>query len=179
MSYTEEFEQQWKSISNLIQNEMTKQQKSGTVDVEQLQNTLENEKQRYSLAGQYHYAWLEKLRREKPDIAENFENALNAAKLEQTATPQGNQNTGILIPALAGCGIGIGLIVTKLLLHFTLLPVVLGTAFLGVGGGVAGKNISDQKKEEADHAEQQGYIEQMSAIGKALSDIVKKADEFS
>lgn len=177
MSFLEDFNNQWNTVTNRIGNAVDSRAKLGTVNADDLQKLLDNEKQRYTLPTEYQYAWLEKLRREKPEVAEAFESRLQAAALQPVVQqPASFSGSNALMPTLALIGAVAGFAITRLL-HMGIVPSVLGILLLGGGSSMAGAAISGQKKENADASLRDAYVRQMKEIGDSLQEIIIRADQ--
>lgn len=175
MKYVEEFDQQWTGITNYLVSEMLgSAQKGGTISVEELQSRLEKEKKKWKLPGQYEYLWLEKLRREAPQAARNFEAALAGVRLEQVRPADRPNSLLAAGPTVGGAAVGFGL--TKLLDAATMMTVV-GTVGLGVVGLGLGVGLLKQKQQTAFRQDREAYQEQLRTAGKQLSAIVSRADQ--
>lgn len=174
MTFKEGFDQQWESLTNYLISEMLKSGKrGGTIDLGAVEQQLAMEKKRWKLPGQYQYAWIEKLRRQRPEIAGEFETALEAVKLEQVRPEDKISSALVAGPAIGGAAVGFGL--TKLLNAAVLMSTV-GTVGLGAIGAGVGMSLLKQKEAALAEKECSAYRNQLAAAGKILSEIVKKAD---
>ena len=170
-----EFEQQWNSLCNYLESEMMKaNRQQGTIELNHIEKLLANEKKRWRIPGQYHNAWLEKLRKGNPDVAEKFENALEEVKMEQIQPSP--QPSGLYSMGLAAGGAVIGFTVTKLMEVAVVISVV-GTVGVGFIGVLVGRGIYQTKQQEATDRDCKAYMEQLKLAGRKLAEIVKKADE--
>ena len=175
VKYTEEFDQQWTGITNYLVSEMLGSvQQGGEISAEELQRRLEREKKKWHLPGQYEYLWLEKLRREAPQVAQDFEAALEDIRLEQVRPADRPGSVLAALPMVGGAAVGFGL--TKLLDAATMMTVA-GTAGLGVIGLALGVGMLKQKQRSASHQDCEAYQDQLQTAGKRLSDIVSRADQ--
>lgn len=173
MTFEEGFKQQWESLTNYLLSEMLKNSKGGTIDLGVTEQQLATEKKRWKLPGQYQYAWLEKLKREKPEIAEEFEDALGNVKLEQVR-PGDKPSSAVVAGSTIG-GAAVGFCLTKVL-SAALVMTTVGTIGLGAVGAVAGMSVLKRKEVSMAEKERNAYQSQLEAAGKILSDIVRKAD---
>lgn len=88
MTFTEEFEQQWSSLTACLTSEILRSADTGkAVSYEQLVELFNNEKKRWTVRGQYQNAWFELLGKENPEVAAEFEKALDSIKLMAKPLP--------------------------------------------------------------------------------------------
>ena len=173
MSYREQFDEQWRTLTGTLQKEMIRHNETGNVDAAELQILLENEKGRWLLKGQYNNAWLEKMRAAAPAVAADFERELNEIRIEQVE-PQGSASSVLPIgTAVGGAAIGFG--ITKLI-GAAAVTATLGTVGLGIVGGAMGVRAVNSKKEDAHEAERKIYLQQLKNAGNRLGAIVDIAD---
>ena len=174
MTLSEEFSQQWKSLSNYLLSEMMSgSQQSETIRLDRIEQLLATEKKKWSLPGQYQNAWLEKFRRTDSAAAAAFEQALADVKLEQVR-PADRPSSALMVgPAVGGVVLGFG--VPQLLQASTLITAA-GTVGLGALGAVLGMGIVKQKRYDALSRDCDAYKDQLEAAGRKLADIVKRAD---
>lgn len=175
-TYLEEFEEQWTSLCNYLDSEMIKSTRNrGLIDLQNINGLFKNELKRWKLPGQYQNAWLEKLRRDNPQVAQQFEEALMDVRLEQIQ-PSPQPSAGAYVAGPAAGGAVIGFAVTRLLGAVTPITVI-GTVALGAVGAFAGNGTVNNKKKEALDKDRGVYVKQLKQAGKALGEIVKQADK--
>ncbi|MEG0048096.1 MAG: hypothetical protein RR865_02955 [Clostridia bacterium] len=178
MSFTEEFTQQWNGLTNYLISEMIKSNDTkNAIVLQDIQRTLDNEKKRWKMPGQYHCAWLEKLRAEKPEVAEAFSNELNSFKLAQVKPADGSMSIGSAAitfgPAIGGAAIGFGI---GKLFKFTDPITVIATLGLGMLGVVMSANLQKRKRYDSVSHDCDQYKLQLNTELEKLLEIVKKAD---
>lgn len=173
MSFVEEFEQQWKGLTNYLVSEMLKSEGT-SVPLERIENLLENEKKRWKLPGQYQCAWLNQLRAADAETARAFEAALDGVRLEQVRPAE--QPSSLLVAGPAAGGAAVGFALTKLL-DAAALTTAVGTVGLGVLGVMVGSNLLKQKQRAASGQDCDAYQAQLRRIGQKLSQIVARADK--
>lgn len=175
MTFTEEFEQQWSSLTACLTSEILRSADEGRhVSHEQLIDLFDNEKKRWTVRGQYQYSWLELLRKKKPEIAAEFETALDSVKLLPVIPAERPSAILAAGPTAGGAAVGFGL---AKLLTFSTLMTTLGTFALGVMGFGIGKTLRTKKLTAALAKDADAYKVQLQKAGKELSAIVSRADQ--
>lgn len=175
MELTQEFEQQWSTLINSVTAEMSRCANDGkTVPYEQLEQIFNNEKRRWTVRGQYQYAWLELLRKKNQKVASEFERALEALKLSPVLPEEKPSALVTAGPAAGGVVIGFGL---AKLMAFSTVVTALGAAAIGAIGFGIGKTLQSKKLTEALEKESGAYKVQLQEAGKQLAAIVSRANQ--
>lgn len=174
MTYSAEFQKQWKKVCDYLESEMIRSNKeTGTIQVSHISALLNNEKKRWQVMGEYNYAWLEKLRRDKPEVAAQFESALLSVNLSQEK-PSGNPSAVLAgAPGVAGALVGFGV---PALLELGLKWTLIGGIGLTAIAGYAGVSLYKKKKDDSAAANRKLYVCQLEEAGEKLIAILKKAD---
>lgn len=176
MTFSEEFSTQWESLKNFLVSRMIESNdKTGKIDYEEINRLLENEKKRWSVAGQYNKIWLDNLRAAAPDVADELVAELSAFRIAPVETQKLTPKSYALAAGPAVGGAAIGFIVTKLLESAAIVNII-GTVGLGVVGVGMGANLMKQKQHDAVDVTRDAYNKQLEAEGDKLLQIVKKAD---
>lgn len=176
MSYAEEFKSQWSSLERKLDSEMILSYKrDGMLRFERVSKLLENEKARWTHGGEYNCAWLNKLRKEKPEVAGRFESALGSVRFAQQQSASGG--TPLVAAGTAVGGGAVGFMLMKLLLHRGVLLTILGTLLLaGLGGSLGYSLIYMNKLQNAQKRVREAYVQQLHKAGEMLAKIVEQAD---
>ena len=174
MAYSAEFKKQWKKVCDYLESEMIRSSKqSGTIQVSHISALLNNEKKRWQVMGEYNYAWLEKLRREKPEVAAQFESALLSINLSQEK-PSDNPSVILAgVPGVAGALVGFGV---PALLKWGLKWTLIGCVGLTAIAGYVGVSLYKKKKDDLAATDRKLYVCQLEAAGDKLTAILTKAD---
>lgn len=175
MTLTQEFEQQWMTLTNALVSEVIRSANAGkVVSHSSLEELFNNEKMRWTVHGQYQNAWFELLKRSDPEAAAEFKHALDSLRL-MPVIPAQKPSSGIAAgPAAGGAVLGFGL--SKLMALSTLMTAV-GTAVIGVLGFGIGKSLYEQKLSSALAKDADSYKEQLQAAGNELAAIVRRAEQ--
>lgn len=174
MSFASEFDTQWNSITRFLESEMISQSdKTGTISLTDIEKKLENEKKRWSVPGQYNFAWLEQIRRENPAVADEFLKALDRAHLEQVKVETSSSLISAIAPGIGGLVVGL---VVGILLKRGNLITVLTTLAGGTAGGVCGSVLYQGKKGRICTEARERYVQQLKHMKDTLHAIVEKAD---
>lgn len=175
MTFSEEFSTQWESLKNFLVSRMIESNdKTGKIDHEEINRLLENEKKRWSVAGQYNKIWLDNLRVTAPDVADELMAELSAFCIAPVETKNTPKSYALAAGPAVG-GAAIGFFVTKLLASAAIVNII-GTVGLGVVGVGMGVNLMKQKQHDAVDVTRDAYKKQLEAEGDKLLQIVKKAD---
>lgn len=172
MTLEQEFENQWTSLCNYIKSEILKSNPDN-FDLNRIQSTLDGEKKKYFLPGQYNYAWLEKLKKTNPDVASEFEESLKHIKLEPVIVKKDKSSLLLAILAIIGAVLGFG--VSRIFLTKVLMTILI-TAFCAAIGLLIGATISSKKKSDKLNKLCASYTEQLTKSGKKLSLILSQTD---
>jgi len=172
MTLEQEFQKQWTSLCNFVKSEILKAN-SHSVDLNRIQTTMDNEKKKWFLPGQYNNAWFEKLQRTNPDVARNFEENLKSIKIEPVVVKKINSQIILIGTAVVGTAVGFG--VSRILLA-SMLPSVLWTLGGTVVGLIIGTAVSTRKKNDMLNELCSAYEEQLKKAGEMLSQIVSQAN---
>lgn len=174
MSFADEFDTQWNSVTAFLESEMiTRTQKRAGIDPLDLERKLENEKKRWSVPGQFNYAWLELLRKKNPAVADEFEKALENTRFEQVNAETSVSAVSVFLP-VAG-GVVIGLAACYIIDPGNILTGIAAIAG-GAIGGIIGNGLNQNKKSQADSEMQEQYVKQLKEMQRILRAIVQKAD---
>lgn len=175
MNFSQEFEQQWTTLTNCLISEVLRSADSGkAVSHEQLDQLFTNEKLRWSVRGQYQNTWLELVRKSNPTVAEEFEKTLESLQL-QPIIPQEKPGAVLSVGATAGgavVGYGLAKLLTFSTLMATLGAVVFGSMGLGLGKTLQAKKLAEALAKDADT-----YKAQLQEAGKQLSAIVGRTEQ--
>lgn len=175
MTLTQEFEQQWSSLINSLTSEMLRGANEGkAVSHEQLEQIFINEKNRWTVRGQYQYAWLELLHKKNPEVAAEFEKALDALQLTPILLAEKPSAVVTAGPAAGGAAFGFGL---AKLMAFSTLMTALGTVAIGAMGFGFGKTLQSRKLAEALAKDADAYKAQLQTAGEQLAAIVSRAEQ--
>lgn len=175
MNFSQEFEQQWSTLTNCLVSEILRSADNGrSVSHEQLEQLFANEKMRWSVRGQYQHAWLELVRKSDPAVAAEFEKTLESLRL-QPIVPQDKPGSVLTAGSAAG-GAVVGYGLAKLLALSTVMTalgaVVLGSMGLGLGKTLQAKKLAEALAKDAD-----AYKTQLQTSGKQLAAIVGRAEQ--
>ncbi len=174
MAFVDEFDTQWNSIIAFLESEMINQsEKSGWIDLQDIERKFENEKKRWSVPGQYNYAWLELLKKKDPEIAEEFIRAIEKNRLEQVKVEMPNSSASIIIPAVGGAAIGFA--AGYLINHGIILTCIVTIPGCTIGG-IIGNTINQRKKSQIVNDAKEQYVTQLKEMKRNLRAIVQKAD---
>lgn len=175
MTLTQEFEQQWSTLTNSVTTEILSNANQGkSVSHDRLEQLFNNEKKRWLVRGQYQYAWLELLRKKNADTAAEFEKALEAVKL-MPIIPAEKPSSSVTAGSVAG-GAVVGFGLAKLM-TFSTVMTILGTAAIGAMGFGIGNTIRAKKLTEALSKDCDAYKVQLQKAGKELAAIVSHAEQ--
>lgn len=172
MTLEQEFKNQWTSLCNYIKSEILKSNPDN-FDLNRIQSTLDGEKKKYFLPGQYNYAWLEKLKKTNPDVASVFEETLRHIKLEPVFVKKDKSSLFLVILAIIGAILGFG---ASRIFHTAVLMTILITAFGAAIGLLIGATISSKKKSDILNKLCESYTEQLTKAGEKLSLILAQTD---
>ena len=175
MTLTQEFEQQWATLTNTLTSEILRGASVGkSVSHEQLEQIFDKETKRWTVRGQYQYAWFELLNKRNPDVATEFGKALDSTKLVPIIPTERPSSIFTAGPAAGGAVVGFGL--AKLMALSTLMTA-LGTVAIGAMGFGIGKTLQAQKLSNALAKDADAYKAQLQAAGTKLAAIVSRAEQ--
>lgn len=175
MSYSTEFQKQWKKVCNFLESEMIRSGKqSGVSQADKLLRLLENEKKRWHVMSEYNNAWLEKLRRENAGVAERFEKELEAVKLQQIQ-PASRPSVLLLaaMPAAIAALIGFGV---PVLLSASLKWILISGVSATLIAGYVGVNLYIRGKDRAAAADRKAYVSQLTDAEARLTAILDRVE---
>lgn len=176
MSFSEEFRNQWDSLTNyLVSKMLTANDQGSPVAFSDLERILSNEKKKWAIPGQYNKIWFDNLTTTDSSVADAFNKELTAFTLKAVST-EGKSLSWLCTAGTAVGGAAIGFGITKLLAATPFL-MTAATAGLGLFGVVVGSNISKNKKHDAADKICNEYKLQLQAEGEKLAEIVKLADK--
>lgn len=175
MSYAEDFGNQWKGLCDYLQSEMIKScDQEGVIHLNNIKTAFQTEKNRWFTSGQYNSAWLETLRRARPEVAGQFEQELRQATLQQEMPAKKPSASKHMLPSAAAALVGFG--VPKLigLSAGWILGATLGLTAITAGTGFL---LYRQRQEQNLAGDRQAYIRQLMQKGDRLRSIVAQADQ--